>query len=167
MLTLFDRLAEELNVQIGHEFSAHHQYLALASYFARRNMETLAAFFYDQAEEEKEHGLKILKHINYAGGMAMIPAVSAPKNDFASVKEALQLFVDQEAFVTQRFLEMSRMALDEGDFTTFNFLQWFVNEQLEETATAAKLNTWFDEIGEDRVAQFELLIGEMQEHAGE
>ena len=62
---------------------------------------------------------------------------------------------------------MSRMALDEGDFTTFNFLQWFVNEQLEETATAAKLNTWFDEIGEDRVAQFELLIGEMQEHAGE
>mgnify|MGYP000104496556 CR=1 FL=1 len=167
MLTLFEKLAEELNTQIGHEFAAHHQYLAIASYLERRSLDNLAAFFYAQAEEEKEHALKILKHINYAGGAAMIPAVPAPKNDFNSVGEALQLFVDQEAFVTQRFLEMSQLALSEGDFSTFNFLQWFVNEQVEETATAGKLMMWYQSIGEERIAQLELLIGEMQEHGGE
>jgi ferritin len=118
MLTLFDRMADELNAQIGHEFSAHMQYLALASYFERRNLENLAHFFYAQAEEEKEHGLKIVKHINYAGGNAQIPPIPAPTNDFGSTAEALRLFVDQETFVTQRFLDMSRMALEDGDFTS-------------------------------------------------
>ncbi len=167
MLTLNDKLAAEMNTQIGHEFAAHLQYLAIASYFERRNLDSLANFFYDQAEEEKEHGLKILRHINYAGGSAMIPPIPAPRNEFSRVGEALQLFVDQEAFVTRRFLDMSKLALGEADFTSFNFLQWFVNEQLEETATADKLMTLYNEIGEDRIAQLELLIGEMAEHAGE
>jgi ferritin len=163
MLTLFDKLADELNAQVGHEFGAHLQYLALASYFERRNLENLAHFFYDQAEEEKEHGLKIVRHINYAGGAARIPAIPAPQNDFASTAEALQLFVDQEAFVTGRFLDMSRLALEEGDFSTFNFLQWFVNEQVEEMATASRLLGWYSEVGEERVTQLELLLAESQE----
>ncbi len=165
MLTLFDKLADELNTQIGHEFAAHMQYLALASYFERRNLENLAHFFYDQAEEEKEHGLKILKHMNYAGGEARIPPIPAPVNDFGSTAEALRLFVDQETFVTQRFLDMSRLSLNEGDFTTFNFLQWFVNEQVEEMAIANRLMALYEEVGEDRIAQLELLLGEMKEHA--
>lgn len=164
MLTLFDSLAEELNAQIGHEFAAHLQYLALASYFERRNLENLAHFFYAQAEEEKEHGLKIVKHINYAGGEAKIPPIPAPRNDFDSAADALRLFVDQETFVTQRFLDMSKLAMQEGDFTTFNFLQWFVNEQVEEMAIANRLLTLHEETGEERIAQLELLIGEMQEH---
>src|SRR5688500_2682567 len=103
MLTLFDKLANELNTQIGYEFGAHIQYLALASYFECRSLENLAHFFYAQAEEEKGHGLKIVKHINYAGGAARIPPIPEPKNDFSSTQEALQLFIDQETFVTQRF----------------------------------------------------------------
>jgi ferritin len=164
MLTLFDKLADELNVQIGHEFGAHTQYLALASYFERRNLENLAHFFYAQAEEEKEHGLKIVRHINYAGGEARIPAIPAPKNDFESTEEALQLFVEQETFVTQRFLDMSRLALEEGNFTTFNFLRWYVDEQVEEMAVAKRLLGWYAEAGEERMAQLELLLAEFQEH---
>jgi ferritin len=163
MLTLFDKVADELNTQIGHEFGAHMQYLALASYFERRNLENLAHFFYDQAEEEKEHGLKIVRHINYAGGEAKLPAIPAPKNDFDSTAEALQLFVDQESFVTRRFLDMSRLALAEGDFSSFNFLQWFVNEQVEEMAVATRLMGWYGEVGEERLAQLELLLAESQE----
>lgn len=166
MLTLFDALADELNAQLGHEFGAHLQYLALASYFERRNLDNLANFFYDQAEEEKVHALKILKHINYAGGNVLIPDIKAPRADFGSTQEALQLFVDQEAFVTQRFLDMSKLAMQEGDFTTFNFLQWFVNEQLEEMATANRMLTLYEETGEERIAQLELLIGEYEEHGG-
>lgn len=166
MLTLFEKLNDELNAQIGHEFGAHVQYLAIASYFERRNLESLAQFFYDQAEEEKEHGLKIVKHINYAGGRVAIPAIAEPQNEFADTAEALQLFVDQEGFVTKRFLDMSKMALDEGDFSTFNFLQWFVDEQVEETATAGRLHAWHAELGEENVAQLELLLLESQEHGG-
>jgi ferritin len=169
MLTLFDKLADELNAQIGHEFGAHIQYLAMASYFESRNLENLAHFFYDQAEEEKDHGLKIVRHINYAGGKAIIPAIPEPKNDFDSTAEALQFFVDQESFVTQRFLDMSRLALKEGDFTTFNFLQWFINEQVEEMAVATRLLGWYAEVGEQRITQLELLLAEFREHqnAGE
>jgi ferritin len=167
MLTLFDKLADELNAQIGHEFGAHIQYLAIASYFERRNLENLAHFFYAQAEEEKEHGLKIVRHINYAGGEANIPAIPAPKNDFDATAEALQLFMDQETFVTQRFLDMSRLALEEGDFTTFHFLQWFVNEQVEEMAVANRLLGWYAEVGEERITQLELLLAEFEEHQSE
>lgn len=167
MLTLFEKLNDELNTQIGHEFGAHNQYLAIASYFERRSLENLAHFFYEQAEEEKEHGLKIVKHINYAGGRVTIPAIPEPQNDFDSTAEALQLFVDQEGFVTQRFLDMSKLALDEGDFSTFNFLQWFVDEQVEEIATAGRLHAWHAELGEERVAQLELLLLESQEHETE
>lgn len=167
MLTIFEKLADELNTQIGHEFGAHLQYLAIASYFERRNLENLAHFFYEQAEEEKEHGLKIVRHINYAGGAVEIPAIPAPENDFADTAEALQLFVDQEAFVTQRFLEMSKLALEEGDFSTFNFLQWFVDEQVEEMAVASRLHAWHADLGEERMAQLELLLIESQEHTGE
>jgi ferritin len=90
MLTLFDKLADELNTQIGHEFGAHIQYLAMASYFESRNLENLAHFFYAQAEEEKDHGLKIVRHINYAGGKAIIPAIPEPKYSFALIYSEFQ-----------------------------------------------------------------------------
>lgn len=168
MLTLFEKLEAELNAQLGYEFGAHLQYLALASYFEGRNLDNLANFFYDQAEEEKEHGLKILKHINYAGGTVRIPAVNAPKGEFGSTQEALRHFVDQETFNTQRFLDMSKLSLNEGDFSTFNFLQWFVTEQVEEMATANKLVALYEESGgEEQITRLELLLGEMSEHSDE
>jgi bacterioferritin B len=166
MLTLFESLEAELNTQLGLEFGAHLQYLAIAAYFDRRNLENLAEFFYGQAEEEKEHGLKILKHISYAGGIVQIPSVKAPHNDFGSTQAALNLFLEQEAANTQRFLDMSKLALSEGDFSTFNFLQWFVTEQVEEMATANKLLMQYEEVGEDRIAQLEILLAEMGEHNG-
>jgi bacterioferritin B len=166
MLTLFESLEAELNTQIGLEFSAHLQYLAIAAYFDRRNLENLAEFFYGQAEEEKEHGLKILKHISYAGGVVHIPAIKTPHNDFNATQAALNLFLEQEEANTQRFLDLSKLALSEGDFSTFNFLQWFVTEQVEEMATANKLMALYEETGEDRIAQLEILLGEMEEHGG-
>jgi ferritin len=158
MLTLFDRLEAELNAQLALEFGAHLQYLAIAAYFDRRDLENLAAFFYKQAEEEKEHGVKILKHISFAGGTVRIPEVQAPQNDFGSTQDALNVFVNQEAANTQRFLDMSKLSLQEGDFSTFNFLQWFVTEQVEEMNVANKLMALYTETGEDRISNLEILI---------
>jgi len=167
MLTLFDKLEAELNTQIALEFGAQMQYLALAAYFDRRNLDTLAAFFYKQAEEEKEHGLKIVKHISFAGGTVAIPAIDAPQNDFRSVQEALDLFVNQEAANTQRFLDLSKLALSEGDYSTFAFLQWFVTEQVEEMNTANRLRSLYEDVGEERIVQLDMYVSETGEGSTE
>lgn len=152
------KLLDALNEQVGWEFFADKQYLAVAVYFEERGLSNLAKFFYAQAQEEREHGLKIVRHIIEAGGKALIPAINAPNNSFASVGEVTQLFVDQEHQVTQNFYKMADMALAEKDYMTFNFLQWFIEEQLEEEASAARLKQLVDMAGEERIFQVEMMV---------
>ncbi len=147
-------LNDALNAEIGLEFFAHHQYVAMAVYFASRSLDRLADFFYRQAEEEKEHGLKIINYLVEVGGTVVIPAVPQPKQDFTSAEELAQAFLDQEKHVTEQFRKMDAQALQEGDYITHEFLQWFHAEQREEMATAAKL---LDLI---RLAQGNLLLVE-------
>src|SRR5574341_720870 len=132
------KLNDALNDEIGFEFFADLQYLAMSIYFERRGLSTLAKFFAEQAGEEREHGMKIINFLTEAGGAAIIPAVSQPKSEFSSVEEVARLFAEQEHTVTQNFYRMVEMALAEKDYTTHNFLQWFVGEQLEEEATDRK-----------------------------
>ncbi len=148
-------LNDALNAEIGLEFFAHHQYVAMAVYFASRSLDRLADFFYRQAEEEKEHGLMIVKYLTEVGGEVTIPAIPQPKQDFASAEELAQAFLDQEKHVTEQFRKMDTLALQEGDYITHNFLQWFHAEQREEIATATKL---LDLV---RLAQGNLLLVEM------
>ncbi len=152
------KLLDALNEQIGWEFFADKQYLAMAIYFEERGLSDLAKFFYAQADEEREHGLKIIKYIVEAGGHALIPAINTPKNSFASVEEVAQLFVDQEHEVTQSFYRMVDMALAEKDHITFNFLQWFIEEQLEEESSAGRLLQLVKIAGEERIFQVEMMI---------
>ncbi len=147
-------LNDALNAEIGLELFAHHQYVAMAVYFASRSLDRLADFFYRQAEEEKEHGLKIINYLVEVGGTVVIPAVPQPKQDFTSAEELAQAFLDQEKHVTEQFRKMDAQALQEGDYITHEFLQWFHAEQREEMATAAKL---LDLI---RLAQGNLLLVE-------
>lgn len=151
-------LLDALNEQIGWEFFADKQYLAMAVYFEARGLSNLAKFFYAQADEERQHGLKIVRYIIEAGGMALIPATDAPKTSFTSVGEVAQLFVDQEHEVTQSFYRMVDMALAERDHVTFNFLQWFIEEQLEEEASAGRLKQLVEMAGEERIFQVEMMM---------
>ena len=132
-------LNDALNDEIGLEFFAHAQYLAMAVYFEQLSLDKLAAFFYDQAEEEKIHGLKIVRYLSETGAKVAIPAIDAPQATFKSAEELAQLFVDQEKHVTDQFYAMNKMSLDDGDYMTQSFLQWFINEQREEMATSGKL----------------------------
>jgi len=125
-------LSKALSNQVGNEFGASIQYVMLGAYFEREALPQLAAKFKLQAEEEHVHAMKIAGYVNDAGGMLVIPAIPAGKSDFKSAEEAVKLALDWELTVTKQINDLVGLAIKEKDHLTQNFLQWFVNEQLEE-----------------------------------
>ncbi|MFQ5407234.1 MAG: ferritin [Anaerolineales bacterium] len=138
-MLISERQAAAMSAQIGREFGAMLQYVAVAAYFDRESLPQLAERFYAQAEEEKMHAMKLAHYVTDAGGNLAIPAVAAPKSDVQSAEEAVQLSLDWELEVTRQINDLVRIAVEESDFLTQNFLQWFVNEQLEEVSTMETL----------------------------
>lgn len=153
------QLNDALNKQVALEFFADNQYLAISMYLEARGLGHLAEFFKEQAAEERIHGLKIINHIIEAGGDAVVPAVEQPKGKFSSVVEVATLFLEQEQSVTRNFYAMFEQALAEKDYATHIFLQWFVNEQLEEEASAGKLLQLVKTAGEANILQLDMLVG--------
>lgn len=129
----------DLTQQIGHEFSAMLQYVAIAAYFDNEALTELADFFYKQAEEEKEHAMKFVHYLVDAGVSVSIPAMPESKSSFQSAEEAISLSLQQEEIVTQQIHALVQKAKAESDYITENFLQWFVAEQLEEVSTMTSL----------------------------
>jgi ferritin len=132
------KLAQQLKEQIGHELGAHQQYLAIGTYFAQQNLDRWAALFYHQAAEEKEHTLKIVRFLTDVGEVAHFPAIPAASTDFKSASDAVSQALQWERTVTEQFQTMARTALAEGDFVGFQFLQWFLEEQVEEVSSMEK-----------------------------
>lgn len=128
-----------INKQIGYEFSAMLQYVAIASHFFSESLHQLAAHFYRQAEEEKDHAMRFVKYVLDAGGRVEIPEVPAPQSRFAGVEEAVRLSLDREKMVTEQINRLMELAIKENDFITQNALGWFVNEQLEEVSSMDNL----------------------------
>lgn len=124
-----------LNKQVGNELSASIQYIEIASFFASEGLNVLAARFFKQSEEEREHALRIVKYIIDAGGEVEIPSIPAPKSNFSSAVEAVQLALDWENEVTTQINKLMALAIKENDFITQNMLNWFLNEQLEEVSS--------------------------------
>jgi len=124
-----------INQQIGNEFGASLQYVAIASYFAAEGLLELSAFFYQQAEEERDHAMRFVKFVVDSGGRVEIPEIAAPKNIFKSVVEAVELSLKWETEVTGQINKLVELAVKESDHITQNFLQWFLKEQLEEFST--------------------------------
>jgi ferritin len=160
-MAMSERLHKLLNDQITMELSAHTQYLAMAVYFEARSLDRLADFFYTQAEEEKFHALKIIHFLSETTSAVRFSGVPAPKQDFASAEEAAQLFVDQEQNVTESFYNINNVALEDKDYITSSFLQWFLDEQVEEMTTAGKLRDMIHMAGEN-LMMVELMIPDLQ-----
>ena len=128
-----------INRQICYEFSAMLQYVAIASYFVGDSLHELAAHFYRQAEEERDHAMRFIKYLLDAGGQVEIKDVPAPQNKFTSAEEAVKLSLDQEKTVTEQINALVEVAMKEKDYITQNALTWFVNEQLEEVSSMENL----------------------------
>jgi ferritin len=126
---------ERLNEQIGHEFAASQQYLAIASYYDDETLPRLAAFFYAQALEERNHALMMVQYLLDAGASAPIPGVEAPQNGFADVVAPVALALDQEKRVSEQINALAAIARAEGDYSSEQFMQWFIKEQIEEVAS--------------------------------
>ena len=138
-MLISEKMNAALNEQVGHEFGASLQYVAIAAYFDSDNLPELAAHFYRQADEERDHAMRLVNYVVDAGGKVAIPAVPAPKSGFASAEEAVKLSVDWELTVTKQINALVDLAIKETDHTTQNFLQWFVTEQLEEVSSMERL----------------------------
>jgi bacterioferritin B len=133
------KLLDPLNLQIRNEFTNMFGYLAISAYFDDAALPELSAFFGRQSEDERLHAMKFVTFMLETGAKPLIPAIPAVKNDFKSAEEAVQYALDQEVKTTEQINNLVSIALAEGDYTTHNFLQWFVTEQVEEVDTMSRL----------------------------
>ena len=133
------RFVEQLNTQIGNELAAHNQYLACAVYFDALTMPRMAAFFYGQAIEERDHAMMMIQYLLDTDHDVVIPGVEAPVSAFADVVAPVTLALAQEKRVTDQINDLLRIAREESDFASEQFMQWFIKEQVEEVATMSDL----------------------------
>ena len=124
-----------LHEQIGHEFAASQQYLAIAAYYDDDTLPRLASVFYAQALEERNHALMMVQYLLDAGVDAPIPGVGAPRNDFDDVVAPVALALEQERRVSEQINALAASAREHGDYTSEQFMQWFIKEQIEEVAS--------------------------------
>lgn len=141
-------VVDALNKQVVEEFTAEAQYIAIAYYFDGETLPELSQFFHLQAQEEHMHGMKLLNYIAEAGGKPIVPSTKAIKNEFESAAEAVQLALDQEMTVTKQINSLVDLAMKENDHLTRHFLQWFVEEQLEEVSSMTDLLNIIKRAGE-------------------
>jgi ferritin len=133
------RFVEQLNSQIGNELAAHNQYLACAVYYDALTMPRMAAFFYEQALEERGHAMMMIQYLLDTDADVVIPGVEAPRPSFDDVVAPVALALEQERRVTDQVNGLLRTAREEGDFASEQFMQWFIKEQVEEVATMSDL----------------------------
>ena len=151
-----------INGQIGNEFAASLQYVAIASHFAGEGLAELARKFYDQAEEERAHAMRFVRYVVEAGGQVAIPAIPAPKTQFKTVEEAVRLSFEWEQTVTKQVNGLVELAIKESDFLARSFLDWFVNEQLEEVSSMDNLLKVVRRAGEKNLFYVESYLARQQ-----
>ena len=134
-----DAFVARLNGQVANEFAAFQQYTAIAVHYDGETLPRLAAFFYAQALEERNHAMMMLRYLLDADVLATVPGVTAPTTEFPDVVSPVALALEQERRVTAQINELAALARQEGDYTSEQFMQWFIKEQIEEVATMSDL----------------------------
>jgi bacterioferritin B len=133
------QLAAAINDQIGHEFGASMQYISIAAHFRRNKLTLLEKLFLQQADEEKQHAMKFVQYLLDTQADLRIPEIPAPKPTFASAEAAVQAALDWETDVTGQITKLMDLAIKDNDYLAQSFLQWFIDEQLEEVVKMDRL----------------------------
>ena len=155
------KLNDAMNAQIGDELMASNQYLNIAAYFDSETLPELAAFFFRQSDEERMHALKFVRYILDAGGTVAVPAMEAPTTEIGSAEAAAQMALDWEIEVTNKINALMDIAVEEKDYIAQEFLQWFVNEQLEEVSSMDSLLSVIRRAGEKQLLMVENYVSRM------
>lgn len=144
-------MQDALNKQVKMEAESSQAYLAMASWAEiQPGLDGVTNFFYQQADEERMHMLKLVRYINERGGFAEIPALAQPMITFVSLQRVFEEFLKHEIAVSESINELVGLAFQERDFATHNFLQWYVSEQIEEESLARTLNDKLELVGDDK-----------------
>lgn len=151
-------LAKGMNEQVGNEFGASMQYYEIAAYFDGQNLPLLAKLFFAQAEEEKDHAVKFIHYLLDTDAKLHIPAIAAPKPDFNSADEAVEAALNWEKEVTQQINNLYHIAVEDKDYLSQKFLDWFVDEQLEEINKMDELLSIVRRAGEDNLLMVETYL---------
>jgi ferritin len=130
---------EAVNEQVGHEFAASQQYVAIAVYYDAETLPQLAAHFYRQAVEERNHAMMLVQYLLDADEEVVVPGVEAPKTTFGEAVEPVALALEQEKRVTEQIAALVGLAREQGELVGEQFLHWFLQEQREEVASMTEL----------------------------
>jgi len=154
--SLNEEIENILNEQIKWEAYASALYLSMSSWCDQQGLDFSAAFFEKQSGEEREHMLKLFRYINDRGGRAISPEVVNIPQDFPSFRSLFEQTLEQEMFVTEQFNIIADKCMKARDYVTFNFVQWFLEEQVEEEYIARRILDIFDVIGEEGTGRWEI-----------
>ena len=144
------KIQDALNKQVEMEASSSQFYLSMASWAETQGFNGTSKFLYKHSDEERFHMLKLVKFINERGGVAEIPEIKKPPISFESLEKIFQSLLEHEMEVTASINNLVDVCLQEKDYTTHNFIQWYVNEQLEEEALARTILDKVKMIGKDK-----------------
>lgn len=144
------KVEKALNAQIEIEASSSQFYLSMASWAEAEGLNGTSKFLYTHSDEERMHMLKLVHFVNERGGKALIPALSEPTKTFKNITTIFENLLEHEMFVTNSINEVVHICLEEKDYTTHNFMQWYVSEQMEEEALARTILDKLKLIGNDK-----------------
>ena len=151
-------LATAFNQQIGNEFGASMQYVSIAAHFQKMQLTLLAKLFFQQAEEEREHAMKFVKYLLDTKGDLRIPQIPAATPTFASAEAAVAAALSWEQEVTRQITGLMDLAVKANDYLAQSFLQWFIDEQLEEVVKMDRLLGVVRQSGEKNLLMVEAYL---------
>jgi ferritin len=151
---LSERIVKALNHQMNMEFQAAHDYMAMAAYCHHISYNGFADYFLKQAEEEREHGMKVYDYLNDKGQKAVFEAIQAPKADYGSLVATFEAALAQEREVTKSYYKVYQIAQEEQEYQTLSFLNLFLDEQVEEEATFETHIDYLNRIKDDANALY-------------
>ncbi|MCS7076920.1 MAG: ferritin [Bacteroidia bacterium] len=147
-------MQDALIEQLHHELYSANQYLTMASYFLKDDLDGFANFFLVQAQEENLHAMKQFKYLHDVGGHVKIQSIPEPINHFTSITHVFEITLAHEKKVTQSISNLIKLSLQENDFATHTFLQWFITEQVEEEALVNTIIKKLKMIGDNSSALY-------------
>jgi len=147
-MKITEKLAAAINDQINKEFYSEYYYLAMAAYLESENLPGFANFFVVQAQEEHFHAMKLYKYMNERGARVIVEAIAKPHGEFTSIVQVFELAYQHEMYVSSLINTLMDIAITDNDHASRGFLQWFVDEQVEEEANMEDFVNRLSRIGE-------------------
>jgi ferritin len=149
------KIEDICNRQIEREGYSSNLYLSMASWAESKGFSGISEWLYVQAEEERMHMLKFVHYINERGGHSQVPSFKKPPSDFAGIEDMFKEVLKHEEFISSSINEIASLTQEEKDFSTHNFIQWFVNEQVEEESSARTILDKLHLVGKNNMYQFD------------